>query len=192
MGDYPHDPEQVARQLKSLLGALRDPARAEVTASGIAKANDRVSKRWRELERTCHTLEVLAHKQLRGVPFDERESKFLREYGPHLGWLMFYEGNSWESPRDDAPRVVDVFSAQDGYLHVGVTRPSAIYVRYPWQGRDVICRGAVLPYREFVNSTRLTDPEWLGRLTSDGAPPAPQWMSPILGSAGTKPPAPAE
>ena len=191
-GDYPHDPGQVARQLKSLLSALRDPARAEVTASGIAKANDRVSKRWHELERTCHTLEVLAHKQLRGVPFDERESKFLREYGPHLGWLMFYEGNSWESPRDDAPRVVDVFSARDGYLHVGVARPSAIYVRYPWQGRDVICRGAVLPYREFVNATRLTDQEWLERLTSDSAPPAPQWLSPILGSAGTKPPAPGE
>ena len=61
---------------------------------------------------------------------------------------MLYGGNSYLTPRDDAPRVVDVYAnpQESGYLHVGIARPRKMYVLYPWKGKTVLCEGAILPY----------------------------------------------
>jgi len=73
-------------------------------------------------------------------------------------------------------------------LHVGIGRPVALYVLYPWNGGTVLCRGAVLPYHEFVSQTRLTDGEWRALLDSDKRPTAPEWLGFIRSHTGeTKP-----
>ena len=99
--------------LESLVAALREPAQAEFVARGISSLNDRLTSRWRKLEQLCQQLEALAHKKLRGLEFTADEDEFIRKYGRELGWVMFYEANSWMSPRDDAPRVVDVISGDE-------------------------------------------------------------------------------
>lgn len=97
---------------------------------------------------------------------------------------MFNEGNSYQVPRDDAPRIADVFvnpNLPRPYLHAAVGRPRALYVLYPDEtGREVLCRGAVLTYHELAEAERLTDQAWRERL--DAAPPElPDWYQPIVG-----------
>jgi hypothetical protein len=139
--------------------------------------------RWRYVEGVAARLETMAKKQLQRIPWTPAENAFLREFGHVLASAMLYEGNSYESPRDDAPRATSVFArlgdGPPGYFHVAVARPRALYVLYPWNGGDVLCRGAVMPYREFVRGTRLTDAEWKTMLDSRDAPPEPGWMSPL-------------
>ena len=100
--------------------------------------------------------------------------------------VMFYGGNSFLHPRDDAPRVVDVFHNPNlrQYLEVGTGKPAALYVLYPWQGEEVLCRGAVMPYHEFRSDKRLTDDDWRAMLDSGKTPAQPDWLS-ALTAAGT-------
>ena len=101
---------------------------------------------------------------------------------------MLYGGNSYENPRDDSPRVVDVCSnpQEGGYLHVGVARARKIYVLYPWHGRTILSEGAIMPYYEFVSTSRLTDRAWRDMLDSAQCPAIPKWISPVVsgGSLG--------
>jgi hypothetical protein len=137
---------------------------------------------WRELGALCRRLEALSHKQLRGVPFNAEENRFLENYGRGLAAVMLYGGNAYLTPTDDAPRVADVFSnPNEGHcLLVGIARPRAIYVLYPCKDGEVLCRGAVLPYYEFRHPERLTDAQWKGLLDSKDRPPLPAWLRPIV------------
>jgi uncharacterized protein DUF3160 len=132
---------------------------------------------WDRLHDLCLRLEILAHKQLRGVPFNEAERRFILSYGQ-----QFHFSNSYQIPRDDAPRIADVHADPTGrqVLLVGIARPRALWVLYPWRGRDVLCRGAVMPYRELANPTRITDHEWMQRLDSREPPAAPTWIAPLV------------
>lgn len=131
---------------------------------------------WAKLASVCTTLEKLANKQLRGVEFRAEEHQFLKSYGPTLAKVMFYGGNSYLHPQDDAPRIVDVHSQRGQVREVGIGRPRVIWVVYPWKGNDVLCRGAVLSYHEFASPDRLTDNEWLKLLDSPKAPEQPEWV----------------
>ena len=144
---------------------------------------------WGKLAETSRHLELIAHKHLRHVDLNERDVKCMDDYGDTIAHLMLYAGNFY-IPRDDAPKVVDVFAnpAEGGYLHVGVARARKMYVLYPWKGETVLCEGAVMPYYEFVNSSRLTDESWKNMLDSDERPPIPEWLSPIVTSRGLKKP----
>lgn len=95
---------------------------------------------------------------------------------------MLYGGNSYLSPRDDAPRVVDVYAnpQEGGFLHVGVARPRKLYVLYPWKGKTILCEGAIMPYYEFVTASRLTDKSWKERLDSEQRPSIPRWVAPVV------------
>jgi hypothetical protein len=137
---------------------------------------------WHRLASICRRLEVLAHKQLRGVRFSAEEDEFLRTYGQRLAAVMLYSGNSYLTPRDDAPRAIDVFgNPEDGkHLLVGIARPRTLWVLYPVRGVDVLCRGAVLPYREFRHPERLTDAGWKALLGSAKAPKSPAWIQPVF------------
>jgi hypothetical protein len=111
-------------------------------------------------------------------------------YGKDIAKIMFYDGILDEELNDNAPRIVDIFSNYEigGYLHVGISRPRKIYVLYPWKGKSVLCVGAVLPYYEFVNNSRLTDSDWKKMLDSDSRPPILKWQEPIInGGRLTKP-----
>jgi hypothetical protein len=132
--------------------------------------------RWLELREVCTKLEILSHKQLRNREFSADEATFIRHFGTTLAGIMFYEGNSYIQPRDDAPRIADVYSKDGRHLQVGIARPQPLYVLYPWKGQDVLCRGAVMPYREFISDQRLTDETWRGQLYTPQKPPLPAWI----------------
>jgi hypothetical protein len=141
-----------------------------------------LDSRWETLATLCRRLETLAHKQLRGAPFGKEEDRFIEHYGATLAQVMFYDGNSYVDPRDDAPRVVDVFSNPNTgkVLEVGVARPRAVYVLYPVKGNEVLCRGAVVPYYEFAHGDRLTDAQWKSLLDSPERPKTPEWSGSII------------
>lgn len=145
---------------------------------------------WDRFERVSRRLEAISHKQLRQVDLDESEVAFIKGYGETIAGIMLYGGNSYLTPKDDAPRVVDVYANPQGggYLHVGIARSRKIYVLYPWKGMTVLCEGAVMPYYEFVTTTRLTDESWRKELDSKDRPSIPKWMSPAVnGGDLTKP-----
>jgi hypothetical protein len=143
---------------------------------------------WTDLSKVCHRLEVLAHKQLRQVPWSEEDNKFIRGYGARLAGIMFYSGNSYFDPRDDAMRVVDVYSnsAAGGHLHVGIARPRVMWVLYPTKNGEVLCRGAIIPYAEFTQSSRLTDGEWKSLLDSPKRPGPPSWAKDVISPEAKK------
>ena len=139
---------------------------------------------WDKLEQLCLQLERLARKQLRGEAFSGPETEFISDYGQALGEIMGFAGHTYLYPADTAARVADVFSVPDdlqpekGFtVHVGIARPRALWVLYPWHGRLLLCRGAVLPYHEFSSPTRLSDREWRARLVPGRRPDLPSWLS---------------
>ena len=179
------------------LSKLADDLAKDVTprdprlAQALRDLDVDIAPLWRSLGDTCRRLEALAHKQLRGVPWSPEEDRFLKDYGATLAAIMLYRGSSYLVPSDDAPRVVDVFynPRRGECLEVGIGRPHALYVLYPMNGREVLTLGAVTPYFEFRNATRLTDAEWKALLDSDNKPDSPEWLKPILGKSGARPPA---
>ncbi|MCH2375923.1 MAG: DUF3160 domain-containing protein [Planctomycetes bacterium] len=66
-----------------------------------------------------------------------------------------------------------------GDLHVGFGRPLALYVLYSFKGRELLCRGAVLPYYESSHASRLTDAEWKELLDGPSRPQLPEWTHPL-------------
>ncbi len=150
-----------------------------------------VARLWPLLETTSRRLESVARIQLAGGDLGEDDDDLIGGYGDTLAAIMGYDGNySSKHPKDDAPRIADVYSNPEvgGNLHVGVGRARAIYVLYPWQGQAVLCRGAVMPYYEFVDETRLTDEEWKARLDSNARPDVPAWLRPIICEEGLSAP----
>ena len=91
---------------------------------------------------------------------------------------MFYGGNSYSHPRDDAPRIVDVFSNPQAGKHllIGIARPRKLWLLYPTREGEILCRGAVLPYHEFAHTERLTDVDWKKLLDSPQRPALPAWI----------------
>lgn len=98
---------------------------------------------------------------------------------------MGYFGNSWLSPRDDAPRWVAVSHdpMHNKSLAAAIGRPRNFYVLYPWNGMQVLCTGSVMQYYEYDSPAQLTDSEWKTLLDSPQAPDLPDWMG-----SGVKPP----
>jgi uncharacterized protein DUF3160 len=141
-----------------------------------------IEQLWWQLEAMSRHLESIARKQLAGTEIDTGDETFIRSYGTSLAEIMLYGDLSAEFPQDDAPRIADVYSNSEvGNLHVGISRARALYVLYPWEGQAVLCRGAVMPYYEFIDGSRLTDDEWKDRLDSDARPDVPNWLRPIVG-----------
>ena len=146
---------------------------------------------WRSLGEICRELEEIASKQLEGVALIDTDDAFsiFQWYGESLARIMLYGGNSYFSPRDDAPRIIDVYTNPGmGHLHVGIARSRRVYVLYPWQGRNILCEGAILPYYEFVNKHRLTNSSWKKRLDSAARPAIPQWIQPAIWRQGISKP----
>jgi hypothetical protein len=187
------DSEKTLSDLAFLLesyASLVERGRPEIFA-GLAgfDASD-LGDNWNRLARVCRRLELLAHKQLRQVPFNEKENGFLTQYGKELAHIMLYGGNSYFSSRDDAPRIVEVFSdpARSKRLLVCTARPRTLWVLYPVKGKDMLCRGAVLPYHEFSHTERLTDAAWKAMLDSPQHPRTPAWIrSGLIEESSPKP-----
>jgi len=183
--------KQMVPKLTSLANALekgRLPENAAVRRA-LREMEMDAETLWGRLARICRRLESLAHKQLRGAPWNDDEEAFILSYGTQIAGIMLYGGNSYLTPRDDAPRAVTVYTnaqAPGGkpYLHVGIGRARALYVLYPWKEREILCRGAVMPYYEFPHGSRLTDAEWKALLDSPKRPAAPAWGAPVVAEGG--------
>ena len=198
LGTLP-DEESPGKNLPKLLDGLRKladdlehgrPPTEGLLAEAVERSKVDIGDLWRCLGTVCRRLEALAHKQLRGAAFSEDENRFIRSYGQRLAAVMLYGGNSYLTPNDDAPRVVDVFSRpQIGtFLEVGIARPRALYVLYPVKSGEILCWGAVMPYFEFTHDARLTDAEWKALLDSVKRPKSPDWLSPIIVPSGLSAP----
>ena len=148
----------------------------------VIDTNLDLGARWHALARICHRLEVMAHKQLRRVPFNKREGYFLADFGMQLVSVM---GSSYRRPADDAPDIIVMFKDEEReeYLNGAIARPRELTVLYPYGGQDIFCRGAVMPYHEFVSTLKLSQEQWLNRLDSDERPIIPRWIKPIIGPA---------
>lgn len=183
---------QLVSQLNKLASMLQGAETVEdpTVARAIEQLTPDSASLWTTLGTLCRRLECLAHKQLRGVPFGEEENSFLNGYGAAIAEVIFYYGESYSLPRDDAPRVVDVFHnplvAGPQYLEAAIARPRALYVLYPVEGGEILCRGAVMPYYEFRSDRRLNDTEWKTLLDSADRPEIPSWVKPIMGSDAIK------
>jgi hypothetical protein len=139
---------------------------------------------WSSLGLISRRLESIANKQLAGVDPNETEASFFTGYGKAIAAIML-QASATSSPKDNAPRIADVFCGVDDllritYMHAGIGRARAIYVLYPWADTEVLCKGAVLPYYEFVASERLTDDEWKTMLDGASPPSVPVWLAPIM------------
>jgi|GEM_PF-951331 len=133
---------------------------------------------WHQLEILCVRLSMLADKQLNNIPFSENEVRFIEYIGMELSEIMLYRGQAWTHPSDDAPRIARLFSdpRSGAVMHVGIGRPRLMYVLYPWQGREVLCRGVVMPYHETEAAKTLMDAEWFQQFEADTRPPVPAWL----------------
>lgn len=141
---------------------------------------DDVTPRCYQLALLCLRLESLSHKQLAGLERSDVEIKLIKDYGKTLGYLMFYEGNSYLGPRDDAPKIVQVAHlGQPGggqVLQCGTARPRQLLIRYPNRnGEPVLCQGSVYAYRERIAEKPVSNVEWL-KLSKKSK--APQWLTP--------------
>jgi hypothetical protein len=148
----------------------------------------KTSEQWSLLSSTCLRLALLAHKQLDGKAFSKTESGWLKRIGTQFAMCMHYEGNSYLTPLDDAARVARISSdPRDGSVkHAGIGRPRFLYVLYPWAGKEVLCRGVVMPYHEVTDRKTLTDAEWRKEFEKDTRPAAPAWLRDFVPVDGVK------
>jgi hypothetical protein len=172
---------KVLKDLQSMLWYYEEAAKGNQRfAAMLGLSLGTVAPNWEALSKLCHRLEVLAHKQLRQVPFSQDEDKFILGYGEKLAKIMFYRGNSYITPKDDAVRVADVYTNAARHLHVGIARPRVMLVLYPTKRGEVLCRGAIVPYAEFTTAGRLTDDEWKSLLDSPRKPDLPAWARLVI------------
>jgi len=180
------DPAAVTKCTQILRESAEVIARGEgLTQHPVAQklrerlAEDR-KEPWHELENTCLRLAVLAHKQARELPPNTEETEWLLAFGVHLS---SFSDCHFTSPLDNVPKAVRVFTNPElgKALTAGIGRPRFLYVLHPWQGKEVLCRGAVLPYLERHELESLTDEEWKQKLDDPKSQAIqPEWIKPLL------------
>ena len=140
--------------------------------------------RWDELATLARRLETILAKQFAETELTEADRDIIISFGNTLAECMGYFGDSKGMPRDDAPRWAEVAhdpNPPEQSLGVATGRARALFVLYPWHGREVLCTGAVLSYyEEWAPTNRLTDTEWKQKLDSPNGPAQPDWLAPIL------------
>ena len=148
----------------------------------ILETNIDTKKLWMSLRHMCNRLEVLAHKQLRGVNFSKKDNYFLTDFGEKLAAVMLCDGYGYHGSNGEAPHIVPVYfkPEKNTYLYSGTGRPRLIYVLYPYEGKEIFCIGAVIPYYEFVSPIGLTNEQWKKRFDGDERPESPVWLKPII------------
>jgi hypothetical protein len=181
------DVDKLLSSLREIASGKHEAAFLDLTRKGYTTT---LRKRWVELLSITMRLENRAHRQLRGIEPDGTEEDFMVNYGETLGSILFYEGTSYHKPRDDAPLATAVFNHTGGqFLIAGTGRPREIRVLYPWKGKEILCRGAIIPFHSELSDTHLTDKEWRASLDTAKPPASPTWLRPILSpDAPAKPP----
>ena len=149
---------------------------------------------WRKLTTACLKLQTISIKQIYNIKLLKAEKEFIKNFGHLLAQIMLYRGNSYLIPRDNSPRIIDVFCdtreiKHFRYLEVGIARAREIQVLYPTPSGKVLCTGAVMPYYEFFSKTRLDDKAWKKILDNKNKrPKIPEWLTPIVKDGALTPP----
>jgi len=138
--------------------------------------------RWHDLEVLCFKLAILAEKQLQQVPLDDNDGQLIKGICYDLSVTMFYSGAALKHPADDAPRIARIASdPQNGsVLQVGIGRPRLLLVLYPWQGKEILCQGVVMPYHEVREKQALTDAEWRQCQSGNSREGIPEWLRKLV------------
>jgi len=140
--------------------------------------------RFADLASLLAELRTILEKQLAGKELDEHQVALFRGFGPRLGRVCGFEGNSWlvDEGLPDAsfcvPVTVDVQSWTERV--VGQARPRAFYVIVEKGGRKFLTFGAVLSYRDFVGPRRgperMVEEAWKEKASTDSLA-LPEWHS---------------
>ena len=131
---------------------------------------DLYEQSWSDLAGLCARLEAMAHKQMRGLDWNEPECEFLGSY-----WSLM--GNTDDQTRS---AVVARSMRSNKVLVAASGHHRRIVVCYPWKGENILCEGAVLTFYSFPNDGPLGDVEWSKRLDANPPPESPDWLRPIL------------
>ena len=124
--------------------------------------------RWSQFGLLCARLEAMAHKQLRGIEWNDIDRAFFGDYG------------LWMLGCDDDPRAASVVKTVSGSTLIAASgHHQGIWVNYPWKGKNVLCRGAVMTFYSFMAPEALNDTEWQERLNARPAPKPPEWLEPL-------------
>lgn len=140
------------------------------------------------------SLSRLAEKQLSGRAWSKEDKELLTGYGTKLGELMFYDGNSYLSPKDDAPKLVRyaTLGSDEGtrIFHAAVGRPRLLLIRYPDRsGRLVLCQGAIYSFRKFEAEQTPGNREWRDMERTQAWP---EWAQPIFAPSSQRKPDPEQ
>ncbi len=188
--------EAKADRIRALIADLERGVVAPSVESAVTRCQVDIDSLWDSFEQTSQRLASISQKVLLGLDPNDTEEAFLsKNYGSIIAEIVLLGGTPYSMIPDDAPRIVAVYTAVDdstmqtSYLHAGIGRARALYVLYPFNGVDILCKGAVLPYYEFVvEEGRLTDAEWKGILDGPDRPDVPSWLAPIIGAEGLSAP----
>jgi len=148
----------------------------------ILETNIDTKELWMSLRHMCKRLEVLAHKQLRGVKLSRKDNYFFADFGEKLASVMLCDGYGYHGSNGETPHIVPIYfkPEKNTYLYAGTGRPRLMYVLYPYKDKEILCIGAVIPYYEIVSPISLTDELWQKTLDGDERPESPMWLKPIM------------
>ena len=148
----------------------------------VLETRSNLRDHWYTLSQMCRRLEVLSHKQLRGVNFNDRDNFFIAEFGLKLSALMIDNRGTQQIPNVTVPMLIHTYPKEERNqaLYTAIGYPQEIVVLYPFGGKVIRCYGAVLPYFEFISSDRLSDDEWNARLADGKLPQYPAWFKNVI------------
>lgn len=141
----------------------------------LPQRQNRVSSKIYQLALLCLKLEQIATKQLGGLALEAQERKLIEDYGKILARIMFHEGNSYLSPKDNSPKIVQIAHlgepGREQILSCGTARPRLMLIEYPdAAGNKVLCQGAVYTYREERTNEPITGADWKNRCQKTESP----------------------
>ncbi|MES2593799.1 MAG: DUF3160 domain-containing protein [Verrucomicrobiota bacterium] len=174
------DVDQILRESAELIEKGRAGDTQSIASQLKAHLSKEMTAPFKSLEETCLRLASLAHKQMRGLSPREEEYDWLQYFGVTLSG---FTDCHFSSARDNVPKSVRVFTNPmlQRALTVGIGRPTFLYVLYPWKGKEILCRGAVLPYLEHHEMKTFTDAEWQAKLGHpEQSPIQPEWLKPLM------------
>lgn len=160
---------------------LRDKHATKFFKNAATRHTDICSKRLISLASTCFRLQALAKKQLAGKNWSGSDASYITNYGKTLAHIMFHEGNSYLSPRNDSPRITQIShlgsSTDEQVLLCGTARPRLLLIRYPApNGKTILCQGTAYAYREQIAAKPITDTNWQKNCLKTSYP---TWMKSI-------------
>ena len=177
------DLKKLAAELDALSAALEHEAKpGTLLWEKVQQRRIHTDRLWHSLEVLCMRLAMLAEKQLQQVPLNEGDGHFIEHIGDELATIMLYRGQAMLHPPDNAPRIARIASdpRSGSVLQAGIGRPRLLFVLYPWQGKEILCRGVVMPYHEVKDRQTLTDAEWRQRQGGKSREGIPEWLGKLV------------